>query len=145
MYKHILIATDGSEVGDKAVKQGLEVAKLMGARVTVVKVTELWSAVDMAGREALARIEHYEKAAADAAAKVLAKAADAAKAAGVPCETRHVPDMIPADGIIHAANDVGADMICMGSHGRRGFNRLLLGSQAHNVLNQAKMTVMVCR
>ncbi|MGE0628841.1 MAG: universal stress protein [Hyphomicrobiaceae bacterium] len=145
MFKTILIATDGSEVGDKAVVQGVEVAKGLAAKLTIVKVTEMWSAVDIAGRDALTRIENYETAASDAAKKILANAADVAKKAGVECKTLHVPDMLPADGIIDAANRIGADLIVMGSHGRRGINRLLLGSQAHNVLNQAKITVMICR
>ena len=145
MFKHILIATDGSQVGDKAVEQGCQIAKAVGAKVTIVKVTEMWSAVDIAGREALTKIESYEKAASQAADKILEAAAKKAADAGVECTTRHVSDMLPADGIVHAAKESGADMICMGSHGRRGINRLLLGSQAHNVLTHANITVMICR
>ena len=145
MYKHILICTDGSSVGDKAVAQGLEVAKTMQSRVTAIKVTEMWSALDIAGRDALTRIESYEDAAAAAAKKTLAGVVAAAKTAGVPCTTRHVPDSLPADGILRTAEQEGCDLIVMGSHGRRGLNRLLLGSQAHNVLNQTKISVLVCR
>lgn len=145
MFKHFLIATDGSEVGDKAIAQGLEAAKLYKAKVTIVKVTEMWSALDVAGREALSRIEHYEKAASDAAASVLAKAKAAADKAGVACETMHVPDQSPAEGIVKTADAKGCDIIVMGSHGRKGLNRLLLGSQAHNVLNTTTRTVMICR
>ena len=146
MYKNILICTDGSSVGDKAIEQGLEIAKLAKAKVIAIKVTEMWSAVDVAGgRQALARIEHFEKAASDAAAKVLKGVADAAQAAGVECETLHVPDSNPAEGILATALARGCDLIVMGSHGRRGLNRLLVGSQAHNVLNQTKVSVLVCR
>jgi nucleotide-binding universal stress UspA family protein len=145
MFKHFLIATDGSEVGDKAIEQGLEAAKLYKAKVTIVKVTEMWSALDVAGREALSRIEHYEKAASDAAASVLAKAKAVADKAGVACETMHVPDQSPAEGIVKTADAKGCDIIVMGSHGRKGLNRLLLGSQAHNVLNTTSRTVMICR
>ena len=145
MYKHILIATDGSSVGQKAVEQGLELAKAMKAKVTAIKVTEMWSALDVAGRDALAKIETYEKAAADAATKVLAGVAAAAKKAEVPCETLHVADRPPADGILATATDRGCDCIVMGSHGRRGLNRMLLGSQANKVLNQTDRTVIVCR
>lgn len=145
MYKHLLIATDGSSVGDKAVTQGLEVAKRFGAKVTAIKVTEMWSALDVAGKDGLGKIESYEAAAAAAAAKILAKVAEAAKAAGVSCETQHVPDAAPADGILMSARERGCDLIVMGSHGRRGLNRLLLGSQAHNVLSQTTISVLVCR
>lgn len=145
MYKHILICTDGSPVGEKAVEQGLEVAKLMKAKVTAIKVTEMWSAIDVAGRDALTRIESYESAASNAAKKILEDVAVQAQKVGVPCTTKHVPDSLPAEGILRTAEQEGCDLIVMGSHGRRGLNRLLLGSQAHNVLNQTKISVLVCR
>lgn len=145
MYKHVLIATDGSSVGDKAIEQGLEVAKRFGAKVLIIKVTEMWSALDVAGRDALARIETYEKAASEAANEVLGKAKQAAEKAGVQCETMHVADRVPADGIVGTADSLNCDLIVMGSHGRRGINKLLLGSQAQNVLTQTKKPVLIAR
>ncbi len=145
MYKHILIATDGSAVGDKAIEQGLEVAKKFGAKATVIKVTEMWSALDVAGRDALSRIETYEKAAGEAAREVLAKAKATADKAGVPCDVVHVPDRVPADGIVATADARNCDLIVMGSHGRRGINKLLLGSQAQNVLTHTKKPVLIAR
>jgi nucleotide-binding universal stress UspA family protein len=145
MYKHILIATDGSAVGDKAIEQGLEVAKRFGAKATIVKVTEMWSALDVAGRDALAKIETYERAAGEAAQAILQKAKSVAEKAGVACDTLHVPDRVPADGIVATADARGCDLIVMGSHGRRGINKLLLGSQAQNVLTQTKKPVLIAR
>lgn len=145
MHNHLLIATDGSPVGDKAIQQGLEAAKAFKAKVTIIKVTEMWSALDVAGRDALSRIETYEKAAAEAAAAVLTRAKAMADKAGVACETLHVADQGPAEGIVNTAQAKGCDMIVMGSHGRKGLNRVLLGSQAHNVLNMTSKTVMICR
>lgn len=145
MYKHVLIATDGSSVGDKAIEQGLEVAKRFGAKVLIIKVTEMWSALDVAGRDALARIETYEKAAADAANEILAKAKLAGEKAGVPCATMHVADRVPADGIIGTADAQNCDLIVMGSHGRRGINKLLLGSQAQSVLAHTRKSVLIAR
>lgn len=145
MYKHILIATDGSAVGDKAIEQGLEVAKKFGAKATIIKVTEMWSALDVAGRDALSKIETYEKAAGDAAKEVLAKAKATADKVGVPCATIHVADRVPADGIVATADAQNCDLIVMGSHGRRGINKLLLGSQAQNVLTHTKKPVLIAR
>jgi len=145
MYKHILIATDGSAVGDKAIEQGLEVAKKFGAKTTIIKVTEMWSALDVAGRDALSKIETYEKAAGEAAQQVLEKAKAAADKAGVACETIHVPDRVPAEGIVGTAEAKDCDLIVMGSHGRRGINKLLLGSQAQNVLAHTKKPVLIAR
>lgn len=145
MYKHILIATDGSAVGDKAIEQGLEVAKRFGAKATIVKVTEMWSALDVAGRDAMSKIETYERAASEAATAILGKAAASAKQVGVPCETLHVPDRVPADGIVATADAKGCDLIVMGSHGRRGLNKMLLGSQAQSVLALTKKPVLIAR
>ena len=145
MYEHILICTDGSGAGEKAVEQGLELAGLAKAKVTAIKVTEMWSALDVAGKDGLARIEHYEKLAAEAATKVLQGVASAAKRAGVDCETLHVADSHPAAGILATATARGCDLIVMGSHGRRGLDRLLVGSQANNVVNHTHVTVLVCR
>lgn len=145
MYKTLLIATDGSEVGAKAIDQGLEVAKAFKARVFIVKVTEMWSALDVAGRDALARIETYEKAAGEAASKTLADAKAKADKAGIPCETIHIPDRSPAEGIVATAEARGCDLIVMGSHGRRGMSKLLLGSQAQNVLTHSKKPVLIAR
>jgi nucleotide-binding universal stress UspA family protein len=145
MYKNILIATDGSAVGDKAIAQGIGLAKAFNAKVIVVKVTEMWSALDIAGRDALSKIETYEKAASGAAKEILAKAAAAAEKAGVKVETLHVPDRSPADGIVSTADQRDCDLIVMGSHGRRGLNKLLLGSQAQNVLTHTKRPVLIAR
>lgn len=145
MYRHILIATDGSQVGQKAIEQGLEVAKAFKAKVTIIKVTEMWSALDVAGRDALSRIETYEKAAKDAAKEILDKASADAKAAGVSCETLHIADRVPADGIVATADSKNCDLIVMGSHGRRGFSKMLLGSQAQNVLTHTKRPVLIAR
>ncbi len=145
MYTHILIATDGSAVGDKAIAQGLEVAKKFGAKTTIIKVTEMWSALDVAGRDALSKIEVYEKAAGEAAQEILKKAKASADKAGVPCVTIHVPDRAPADGIIGMAEAQHCDLIVMGSHGRRGINKLLLGSQAQNVLAHTQKPVLIAR
>ncbi len=146
MYKHLLIATDGSDVSRKAVDQGLELAKAMGARVTLLKVTEMWSALDVATRDdTLGMVEKYEAQQAIAANETLTKAKAIAETVGVQCATKHIADSHPADGILKAAKDEGCDLIVMGSHGRRGLDRMLLGSQAANVLANTKLPVLVCR
>jgi len=145
MYKHVLIATDGSELAQKAVDQGLALAKALGARVTAVTVTEPWP-VTMAGDVVVAYpVEDYERSAAEAAAKVLAAVTDQAGRQGVPCAALHVKDRFPAEGIIEAAKSTGCDLIVMSSHGRRGLSKLLLGSQATEVLTSSTVPVLICR
>ena len=144
MFKHILIATDGSELAERAVVAGLALAKTLDARVTAVTATEPWSAM-VTGEPALSfPIEDYEKAAAENAARILSGVSAAAKAVGVDCETVHVNDF-PAEGIVETAQVRGCDLIVMASHGRRGLSKLLLGSQATRVLALSPVPVLVCR
>jgi nucleotide-binding universal stress UspA family protein len=145
MFKHILIATDGSELAAKAVTQGLEIAKGLGAKVTIVNVTEPWVAV-APGEVAMAfPIKEYEESVAANAGQILSAVAEQAKALGVEHATLHVPDQFAAEGIIEAAEKNGCDLIVMASHGRRGLMRFLLGSQAIKVLTHSAVPVLVCR
>lgn len=144
MYKHILIATDGSELAAKAVTTGLALAKALGAKVTAVNATEPWTAM-VTGEAALAfPIEEYEKSSAESAAKILAEVSAAAQKQGVACETVHVNDF-PAEAIIETAKGRGCDLIVMSSHGRRGLARVFLGSQATRVLTLSAVPVLICR
>lgn len=86
-------------------------------------------------------MEAQEKAAKD----LLDKADVKVKAAGLPVKTVYVNDSFPAEGIVLTSEEIGADLIVMGSHGRRGLGRLLLGSQTSNVLAQTKTPVLVTR
>jgi nucleotide-binding universal stress UspA family protein len=145
MFKRILLATDGSSASDKAIEQGLKLAKSVGAKVLGLTATEIWSAFEVSGPDGRARIEKFEEVRKNAAEKVLTAVSIAAKEAGVACDTVHVPDQDPASAIVEVAKREGCDLIVMGSHGRRGFDRLLLGSQVQRVLTQASCPVLVYR
>jgi nucleotide-binding universal stress UspA family protein len=149
MYKKILIATDGSELAGRALEHGLKLAKLVGAEVTILTVTEP-AAVVGAGYASIAGtmidpMPELIQAQEDAAKQVLTTAETAAKAAGVAVQTRLIDNSFPAEGIVAAAAETSADLIVMGSHGRRGIGRLLLGSQTSNVLAHSKVPVLVTR
>ncbi len=95
MYKKILIATDGSELADRAVVHGLKLAKELKVPVVVVTVTPMWSAMEIAQEAKLTKtnpIEHYEELAAAWAKRNLDDAGEQAKAAGVSFELIHVPE-----------------------------------------------------
>ena len=145
MYAHILIATDGSELANRAVEQGLTLAKALGSKVTAITVTEPWTAA-VSGEWAVAfPVEEYEKAAAANAEKILAQVTEAATRIGVACATRHVKDQFAAEGIVDEAKSAGADLIVMASHGRRGIVGLLLGSETTKVLTHSTLPVLVVR
>ena len=148
MYKCMLIATDGSELAIKAVQHGIALAKLAKTPVSIVTVTDMWTPFEMAhdySRGKTDPITNYETLATAAAKKILDKAGEAAKSQGVDCTLVHVADKRPAEGIVATATQVGADLIVMASHGRRGVNRLLLGSQANEVVTHSKVPVLVVR
>lgn len=145
MFKHLLIATDGSELSGRAVRQGLSLAKCLGAKVTAVTVTEPFAASIPIEVALVFSEKEYEKAVGASAENILQSVSAAAAADGIPCETVHVKGLYPADGILDTAKARGCDLIVMGSHGRRGLSRLVLGSQANRVVTQSTAAVLICR
>lgn len=145
MYKNLLIASDGSELAGKAVMHGLALAKALGAKVTAVTVSDPWTVFASAEVSAPFPIEEYQLACEEAARKLLAAIKERADAEGVACDTQHVKDQFPAEGILDTAKLRGCDLIVMASHGRRGVSRLLLGSQANRVVTHSEIPVLICR
>jgi nucleotide-binding universal stress UspA family protein len=110
-------------------------------------VTPMWSTLDVAhAADGGARnpVADYEAAASESARIILAAAAAKASQAKVAAELKHVADKTPATGIVETA-DGRYDLIVMGTHGRRGVGRLLLGSQAAEVLALSKVPVLIAR
>jgi len=145
MYKHLLIATDGSEVSDKGVAHGLALAKALGAKITAVTVSEPWTNFLTGEVGATFPVDEYERAAESNASAILAAVAKRAEAGSISCEKRYIKDQYPAEGILEAAEEGGCDLIVMASHGRTGVQRLLLGSQANKVVTHSKVPVLICR
>ena len=90
-------------------------------------------------------IDEYDEGCAASAAQILALVTELAEETGVACEILHVKDRYPADGIIETAKARGCDLIVMASHGRHGISRLLLGSQANQVVTRSTVPVLICR
>jgi len=148
MYSKILIATDGSELAGEAVEHGIRLAESVGATVVIVTVTEAWSPLEMADdiqAGILDATKVYEDAAARSAKAILEEAAKMAASTGVVSETRHVKDRKPAEGIMNTAELEECGLIVMATHGRRGLQRVLLGSQTAEVIALSKRPVLVIR
>jgi nucleotide-binding universal stress UspA family protein len=148
VYKHILIATDGSDLATRAVEHGIGLAKSQHARVTIVTVTERWSAFflgDQSRQGVIDPLNKYETETAAVAKGILDKAGRIGAAQDVPCKLMHVPDQSPAEGILATAKSEGCDLIVMGSHGHRGLDRVLVGSRAYEVLAYSKMPVLIIK
>ena len=145
MYKHILIATDGSELAQKVVGHGLALARALDAKALVVTVTEPWTSV-VSGEMVIAfPIDDDEQTVTANASKILATSIEIARKLGISCETLHVKDRFPAEGIVETAKARSCDLIVMASHGRRGLSRMLLGSQANRVVIESTVPVLICR
>ncbi len=145
MYTHMLIPTDGSELAGKAVRHGIELAKRIGAKITVLTVlppfhtftTDTQMIEDTPARYQARMHEHAEK--------TLGAAARAAQAAGVVCETVEIEHEHPYRAIVDLAETKGCDLIVMASHGRHGIAALVLGSETVKVLTHCKIPVLVHR
>ena len=145
MYRNIMIATDGSDLARKAVDHGLAIAKGLGAKVTALTVTEMMPTQNAMLMPRASDVDRYESEAHSNALEILGKVAEAARGAGVACDIVHVADKTAAEGILETSREKGCDLIVMASHGRRGLNRLLLGSHAQEVMVASKVPVLVCR
>jgi nucleotide-binding universal stress UspA family protein len=145
MHNHLLIAIDGSDIAFEALKEGVGLAKKLGARITIVTVTEPWQSVMVGGTGVGFPLDDYDKANMEWASKTLSEGKTIAEEAGLKAETVHVKDSYPADGIIATAEQRDCDLIVMASHGRRGFSRLLLGSQANEIVTHSTVPVLIWR
>ena len=148
MFKKILIPTDGSPLSARAANAGITFARSIGAEVLALNVTQPFAAtIGLDGMAAAYAItdEDYEKAANDQADKYLCHIVDRAQTAGVTAQFRAVSNFNVADGIVQAAEEEKCDLIFIGSHGRSGLSRLLLGSVTAKVLSLATVGVLVYR
>lgn len=143
-FKSIVVATDGSKYSLAAVSEAIGVAKRNKSRLTAVAVVPAELAmptdIDFAAisREKLA---DQEMQAAEKNAKAVK---EAAQKAGVDAQA-FVMSGKPADAIMEIARDKSADLVVVGSHGRAGLDKLLMGSVAERVIVLAPCAVLVVR
>lgn len=146
MFKHILLATDGSAASEHAAKLAVSMAQTHGARLTALYVVDPYPYLGIGESNPLG-FQAYMAAAYEDAAQAHAKVAALCdqSALKIDLQARMVEEMTASAGIVHTAKDVDADLIIVGSHGRTGLSRLMLGSVAAKVLAEATMPVMVVR
>lgn len=147
MYTHILIPTDGSPVAEKAVTAGIEFAREAGAKVTfftAVPEYEVPNEGSVMARQVISLAEHARRCE-RIAHRILAPAADKARAAKLEFRTHYGQCNRPWEAIVDAAKVHGCDAIIMGSHGRSGLSRLVHGSQTIDVLTHTDIPTLVVR
>ena len=145
MFKHILLPTDGSRGSERAIRKALALAKSTGAKVTGFHVIPKFHVFTFRTEMLEDTEEEYARDSRAHAQKYLAVIEKAAKQAGVPCQTVYATSDQPYEAIIRTAQRKGCDLIAMASHGRRGVQGLLLGSETQKVLTHSKIPVLVYR
>ncbi|HJY38663.1 MAG TPA: universal stress protein [Steroidobacteraceae bacterium] len=145
MYEKILVAVDGSATSLRGLDEAIKVAKSTGARLMLVHVVdELVIATDYVPTAYSAPIFEALR---ESGARILAQAATVVRRADLSCEQKLVETLSGrvADEIVKQAGEWRADLIVMGTHGRRGLERLALGSDAEMVLRLSSVPVLLIR
>ncbi|HEX8952983.1 MAG TPA: universal stress protein [Polyangia bacterium] len=138
--RKILVATDFSPIAVHAQKIALELARPLGAEVTVLHVYALPTYLFVDGSTYVPPAKVVADILSDAA-RGLAAAVDAAASSGVTVTTVSA-EGDPAEAIVRYADEHRFDLVVLGTHGRRGLARLALGSVAEHVVRAAKVPVM---
>ena len=144
MFKHILVPVDGSDTAQMAVDKATALAKAFASRVTVIYVIDPYPFTGVGTDFAYGQAEYLNAATAEANAAVkLAKQSFADS--GVNVETSVVEAHTAWRGIVEAGESLQADLIVIGSHGRKALEKLVLGSVAQAVLSHTRLPVLVVR
>jgi nucleotide-binding universal stress UspA family protein len=150
MFRKILVAVDGSPTSNKGYKVAVDLAKSIGAKLVVLHVIDeraVGIGLSASGFVAPAYVEDVIAALRDAGRKVLAKAQREAQAKGQAIDAHLVESL--GNGVAHTilaqAKKQKADLIVLGTHGRRGLARVVVGSDAETVLREAAVPVLLVR
>ena len=144
MFEHILVPVDGSPTSMLAVTKAAGLAKAFNSRVTAVYVIDPYPFTGVGADFAYGQAQYLSAATADAHT-----ALDAVKVAmeqlGIPVDIVMGEGHSVHDGIMEAVKTTNTDLIVMGSHGRRGLEKLVLGSVTQRVLSDSMVPVLVVR
>lgn len=145
MYQKILVAVDGSATSLRGLDEAIRVAKATGGRLRLVHVLNT-----LILESEIASTAYYQALAdsiRDSGVKILEHAATIVRDAGVPFEKKMIEKIgaHAAEEIIAQATDWGAELVVLGTHGRRGLTRLVMGSDAERVLRQSPVPVLMVR
>lgn len=146
MFQHILLATDGSAASSHALRLATTLAREQGARLTAVFVVDPYPFIGIGQLNPMGFQAYMNAAQAHAAqAHAEVEAQCEAMTPALNLQLRMVEDTTPAAGIVQTAQTEGCDLVVLGSHGRSGVARLMLGSVASQVLAHSPVPVLVAR
>lgn len=139
---HVLLTTDGSAESLRAIEPACDIARRLGARITLLRIVpELSAMADTGFAQPIGVLHHTNEAEIAAARTELVQALPRFGNVEVEMDIDLAPSA--AGGIVHYATEHGADLIAMASLGRTGLRRLLMGSTAESVLRQSKVPVLI--
>ncbi len=142
MYKKILVPTDGSDTAAKAIGPAVELARLCQASIVGVSVSDPYPYTGLADSVPVTA-DAYRASTSRAAEEALLPLQEACRAAGVACECLVSEDMHPWKALLDAAVEKTCDLVVMASHGRRGVQAVLLGSETQKLLTHSNLPVLV--
>lgn len=147
MYSKVLVAIDGSPTSDAALDEAIKLAKEQGSTLRLVHVVDEGPAYLNA--DTPFQLDEYERALHKAGERILEKALARVGAEGLQAETKLIQIVTinehAADELVAEAQRWPANLIVIGTHGRRGLRRLLLGSVAEGVIRSANQPVLLIR
>src|SRR5262245_27820914 len=146
MFKRILVPVDGSSTSNRGLEQALELARVHGATLVLLHVVDEHVIVQHA--EVVATVtEQYLESMRASGKEILAQAEAAASRQGVNCKSLLMENIASsvADIVVEQAKKHRVDVIVMGTHGRRGMKRLVMGSDAEGVVRNAPVPVLLVR
>jgi nucleotide-binding universal stress UspA family protein len=144
MFKHILVPVDGSSTSLMAVSKAAEMAKVFGSSVTAVYVVDPYPFTGVGADFAYGQAQYLSAATAEANT-ALEAVGKIMQEFGQPVNTVIGEGHAVHEGIVRVVENIGADLIVMGSQGRRGLEKLMLGSVTQRVLRSVHIPVMVVR
>ena len=144
-YKHILVAIDESPISYAAAEHALDIAKLFGGKVTLISVIAVdpFSGVDFY-KVAPAVTDYFMQAEQNALDR-LNDLKQTFTRLGIDLDIRIMHGLSPSEGILQTSKELPIDLIVMGSHGRKGFQKLVLGSVAQKVLGASEIPVLIVK
>jgi nucleotide-binding universal stress UspA family protein len=149
MFRHILLPTDGSPLSMRAARMAVELARAHRARITAYHAIALFRpVVDMDLAMPYAELyspQEYKRTTEKAAKALLERVARTARAKKVRCDIAFGSSDAPWKAIVKEARKRRCDLIVMASHGRRGLEGVILGSETTRVLTHSKTPVLVTR
>ena len=145
MFKRILLASDGSPASEHAAQTAIGLARTHGARLTAIYVVDPYPYMGIGEANPMG-FDAYMSAAREHAAAAHAHLSElCSQGEPVDLQLRLVEDVTALEGILNTARDEASDLIVVGSHGRSGLGRALLGSVAGKVVANSKVPVLVVR